>query len=61
MLSGVVVARQPDGGKMAPAQFPNNGIFAVFEFLADLDGVVAALAVVFGVFFVGSVIGGVIN
>ena len=55
MFSGVVVSREPDGGEMAPAEFLNDCISAVVVLLANLYGVVAAFAVVFGVLFVGSV------
>lgn len=58
MLAVCVVAREPDGGKVTPAQLADDGVLAVLEVLANLDGMVAALAVVFGIFFVGSVFGG---
>jgi hypothetical protein len=45
VLAGSVVAGQPDGGEVAPAQLAHNGVLAVLVLLADLDGMVAALAV----------------
>lgn len=57
VLAVGVVARQPDGGEVAPAQLAHDGVLAVLVLLADLDGVVAALAVVLGVFLVGGVVG----
>lgn len=56
VLAGGVVSGQPDGGKMAPPQLAHDGVLAVLVLLADLDGVVAALAVVFRVLFVGRVL-----
>jgi len=53
VLAGDGVARQPDGGEVAPAQLADDDVAAVVVGLADLDGVVAALAVVFRVFLVG--------
>ena len=52
-----VVAGQPDGREVAPAQLAHNGVAAVLVLLADLDGVVAALAVVFAILLVGRVVG----
>jgi hypothetical protein len=57
VLAGGIVARQPDGGEVAPAQLADNGVLAVLVLLADLDGVVAALAVVLAVLLVGRVVG----
>lgn len=61
MLARVVVAGQPDCGKMAPSELADDCILAVLEVLADLDGVVATLAVVFGVLFIGCILGGLIG
>lgn len=49
------IAGQPDGREMAPAELADDDVPAVVVGLADGDGVVAALAVVLGVFFVCSV------
>ncbi len=61
VLARVVVAGQPDGGKVTPAKFADDGVLAILEVLADLDGVVAALAVVFGVLLIGCIFGGLIG
>ena len=61
MLAVLVVAGQPDGGKVTPAELADNSILAVLELFADLDRVVAALAVVFRIFFVGRVFGGFVG
>lgn len=42
---------------MAPSQLSHNSVFAVVELLADGDGVVATFAVIFGIFFVGGILG----
>ena len=55
VLARGVVPRQPDGGEMAPAELAHNGVLALLVLFADLDGVVAALAVVLRVLFVGRV------
>ena len=60
MLARRVVSREPDGGEVAPAQFANHRVFAVVVLLANLDGVVAALAVILGIFFFGRVFVGLI-
>ena len=57
VLAICVVARQPDGGEVAPAELADNGVLAVLVVLADLDGVVAALAVVLRILLVGGVVG----
>lgn len=59
VLAIVVVARQPDGGEVAPAQLADDGVSSIFELLPDGDGMVAAFAVVLGILLVGGVIGGV--
>lgn len=61
MLIVVVVAREPNGGEVAPAQLAHNGVFAILELLANLDRVVAALAVIFRIFFVSGIFGGVVG
>jgi len=57
VLACVVVAREPDGREVAPAQLAYDGVFAIVVFFTDLDRVVAALAVVLRVLFVGGVFG----
>lgn len=57
VLAGGVVAGQPDGGEVAPAQLAHDCVLAVLVLLANLDGVVAALAVVLAVLLVGGVVG----
>ncbi len=57
VLARGVISRQPDGGKMAPAELSNDGVLAVLVLLANLDGMVAAFAVVLRVLFVGRVVG----
>jgi len=56
VLAGLVIARQPDSGEMAPSQFANDGVLSVVVLLANVDGVVTAFAVVFGIFFVAIVV-----
>jgi len=56
VLAVGVVARQPDGGEVAPAELAHDGVLAVLVLLADLDRVVAALAVVLRVLLVGRVL-----
>lgn len=56
-----VVPRQPDGREVTPAQLAHNRVLAVLELFANLDGMVTALAVVFGIFLVGRVLGGVVS
>jgi hypothetical protein len=56
VLAVAVVARQPDGGEVAPAELAHNGVLAVFVLLAHLHRVVAALAVVLRVLLVGRVL-----
>lgn len=56
-----VVPRQPDGREVTPAQLAHNRVLAVLELFANLDGVITALAVVFGIFLVGRVLGGVVS
>lgn len=56
-----VVARQPHGREVAPSQLAHHRVPAVLEVLANLDGMVAALAVVFGILLVGRVLGGVVG
>lgn len=60
VLSRGVVPGQPDGGKVTPSELAHDCVFAVLELFANLDGVVAALAVVLGIFLVGRVLGGVV-
>lgn len=57
VLAVGVVSGQPDGGEMAPAKLAHNRVLAVLVLLADLDWVVAAFAVIFGVLFIGRVFG----
>ena len=57
VLACVVVAREPDSREMAPAQLAHDRVFAIVVFFTNLDGVVAALAVVFRVLLVGRVFG----
>jgi len=47
-----VVLCEPDGGEMAPAEFPDDGVSAIGKGVANVDGVVAALDIVFPVFLV---------
>jgi hypothetical protein len=61
VLASVVIPGKPDGGEVTPAQLADYGVFAILELLANLNRVVATLAIVFGIFLVGGVIGGVID
>jgi hypothetical protein len=56
-----VVARQPDGRKVTPTKLAHDCILSILELLANLDGVVAAFAVVLGILLVSSVFGGIVN
>lgn len=56
-----VVAGEPDGGKVTPAELANDGVLAILELLADRNGVVTALAVIFGILLIGSILGGVFD
>lgn len=55
VLAVGVVAREPDGGEVTPAELADYCVFSVLELFANLDRVVAALAVVFGILLIGSV------
>ena len=57
VLARIIVARQPDGGEMTPAQLAHNGVLAVLVLLADLDRVVAAFAVVLRILLIGCILG----
>lgn len=46
---------------MAPSQLSHDRVLAVVELLADGDGVVATFAVVFGIFFVGGILGSILR
>lgn len=61
MLAVLVVAGQPDGGEVAPAELAHNSVLVVLEVFANLDRVVPALAVVFGILLVGGVLGGFVG
>lgn len=61
MLARVVVAGQPDGREVTPAELADDGVLSILEGLADLDRVVATLAVVLGIFLIGSILGGFIG
>ena len=52
LLYSLVVFRQPDGGEMAPSELPNDEIPPIREGVADVDRMVASLAVVFEIFLV---------
>lgn len=58
VLSVCVVAGEPYGGEVTPAELANDGVFALFEVFANLDGVIAALAIIFGILLVGGVFRG---
>jgi hypothetical protein len=47
------VARQPDGGEMTPSEFADDDVAAVVVRFADVDGMIATLAVIFRVLFIG--------
>lgn len=61
MLTGCIIPRQPDRGEVAPAQLAHNSVFSIIKLFTDGDGMVATLAVVFGIFLVGGVLGGVLE
>lgn len=61
VLVGVVVAGKPDGGEVTPTELTNNRVFSILELLSDLNGMVTTLAVIFRIFLVGGVFGGVVN
>lgn len=46
---------------MTPAELAHDGVFVVIKLLANGDGVVSTLAVVFGIFFVGGIFGGILS
>lgn len=46
------VLRKPDGREVPPTELPDDDVSAVGEGVADVDWVVAALAVVFPIFLV---------
>lgn len=60
MLTAVVVPGKPDCREMAPAQLADDCVLSILELFANLDGVVTALAVILGIFFVGGVLGRIV-
>ena len=48
----LVILCEPNGGEMAPAEFPDDGVPAIGKGVANVDGVVAALDIVLPVFLV---------
>jgi hypothetical protein len=61
MFAVRVVAREPNGGKVTPAELAHDSVFAILELLANLDGVVTAFAVILRILLIGSVLGGVFD
>lgn len=53
VFTGGGIPRQPDGGEMAPTQLAHDHIALVVVCFADRDRMVATLAIIFGVFFLG--------
>jgi len=53
------VSGEPDGGKVTPAKLPHNNVLSIVVGFANVNRVVATLAVVFRVFLVGGGFGGV--
>lgn len=45
---------------MTPAQLADDCVLSILELFTNLDGVVTALAVILGIFFVGGVLGGIV-
>lgn len=46
MPPGGGVSGQPDGGEMTPAELPDDNILAILECFANIDGMIAAFAVI---------------
>jgi hypothetical protein len=56
-----IISGKPDCREVTPAQLAHHGIFPILELLTNGDGMIAALAVVLGVLFIGSRLGGVFS
>lgn len=48
----LVIFGEPYGGKVTPTQFPNNEVPTVGESVADMNGMITALAIILQIFLI---------